>query len=86
MNIEDLKNFKPSTRVALSKVGDIEISTVQLNSMGHGYETCLFRDDGRSKVVERWATETNALHGHIRWVNMLLDFDDMKKKLFSDWV
>jgi hypothetical protein len=81
-----VEHFKPSLRVALSKVDDIEISTVKLNSMGHGYETCLFRNDGKSKVVEKWLTETDALHGHIRWVNLILEFDCMKKKLFGEWV
>lgn len=81
-----VKHFKPSLQVAFSKIGDIEISTVKLNSMGHGYETCLFRNDGKSKVVEVWSAEIDALHGHIRWVNLILEFDCMNRKLFGDWV
>jgi hypothetical protein len=56
-----------------TRVRDIEVSTVKLPNWttSLGYETCLFWDNGKSKVVGEYATEVDALHGHISWVNTL---------------
>lgn len=50
--------------VLLSRVGDREISTVRLNSMGRGYETCVFYDDGSSTVTGRHVTVEEATEHH----------------------
>jgi len=65
-----MKNFVMPERVALDRVGTVEISTVKLNSAGFGsglYETCLFYDNGDSNVVARYETleEATAAHAYI---------------------
>ena len=76
----DLSTFKMPTRVALTRVGPVEISTVQLNDMSHGeshYETCIFHDAGWSDVVERYGSKTDALSGHGDWVDLF--FNDLRE-------
>jgi hypothetical protein len=36
------------------------------------YKTCLFYGE-KSEVVQHYDTEVEALHGHIFWVNKLLE-------------
>ena len=62
-------------RIALTRVGDTEVSTVRTpNWVGPlMYETCLFRDNGESDAVGHCDTEAEALSVHIFWVNKLLD-------------
>ena len=62
-----MKDFKLPEKVALDRVGETEISTVRLNSMGWGYETCLFYANGNSDVVATYDTLKDALatHAHI---------------------
>lgn len=62
-----------SKRVALTKVGDVEVSTVWLglnHNYGEGppliFETIVF--GGHDEVCERYATEEEALAGHARVV------------------
>jgi hypothetical protein len=58
----------------LTRVGDTEVSTVRTpNWIGPlMYETCLFYGE-KSEVVQHYDTEVEALHGHIFWVNKLLE-------------
>lgn len=56
----------------VDRVGDVEISTVELspplsNTYGK-FETCLFWDSGKSKVVERYMNAVDAIIGHSRHV------------------
>jgi len=55
--------------VAFDVVGDREISTIKLNWMGEGYETCVFYADGDSEVVAHYATLEEALAYH-KWIVM----------------
>ena len=59
----------------VTRVGNTDVSTVKIPNWmtSLGYETCLFRDNGESEVVGEYATEVDALHGHISWVNKLLE-------------
>lgn len=62
-----MKNFVMPEKVALDRVGTVEISTVKLNSAGFGsglYETCLFYDNGDSNVVATYDTEAEAVKNH----------------------
>ena len=58
--------IKPE-RVAFDVVGGREISTVKLNSMGPGYETCVFYPNGDNQVVATYVTLGDALTGHM-WI------------------
>ena len=55
--------------VAFDRVGDREISTIKLNGMGDGYETCVFYADGDSEVVAHYTTLEEALAYH-KWIVM----------------
>ena len=72
MSVNSLDQFQLPTRVAFTRVGHVEISTVHLGSMDgtvgkSPYETCLFYDSEHmpDKIVGRYATEVEALRGHI---------------------
>lgn len=58
----------------LTRVGNTEVSTVRTpNWIGPlMYKTCLFYGE-KSEVVQHYDTEVEALHGHIFWVNKLLE-------------
>ncbi len=58
--------IKPES-VAFDIVGDREISTVKLNSMGIGYETCIFYPNGDSQVVAAYYTLEDAIAKH-KWI------------------
>ena len=53
--------------VAFDNVGDREISTIKLNCMGEGYETCIFYANGDSNVVANYSTLEDALANH-KWI------------------
>lgn len=53
--------------VAFDIVGGMEISTIKLNSMGPGYETCIFYANGDSNVVATYATLEDAIAKH-KWI------------------
>jgi hypothetical protein len=55
--------------VAFDVVGGREISTVKLNSLGIGYETCIFYQNGDSQVVAAYYTLEDALAYH-KWIVM----------------
>lgn len=63
--------FLPGKKVALTRVGNIEISTVELPRMSTDnrvvYETCIFPDEGNSYVVARYESiaEATRLHNRI---------------------
>ena len=59
-----MKDFVMPERVALDRVGSVEISTVKLNSAGSGWETCLFYDNGDNNVVAQYDTEAEAVKNH----------------------
>ena len=59
-----VNNFVMPERVALDRVGTVEISTVKLNSAGRGWETCLFYDNGDNNVVAQYDTEAEAVKNH----------------------
>ena len=63
-----MKDFKLPERVKLDKVGETEISTVKLNSVGRGYETCLFYANGETSVFSQYDTVAEALATHERLV------------------
>jgi hypothetical protein len=54
-------------RVAFDIVGDMEISTIKLNSMGPGYETCIFYANGDNNVVAMYDTLEDAIGKH-QWI------------------
>ena len=64
--------FLPGKKVALTRVGNIEISTVELprffNESRVVYETCIFPDEGASYVVARYESLTEATQAHARIV------------------
>ena len=51
-------------RVAFDVVGGREISTIKLNSMGPGYETCVFYPNGDNLVVATYDTLEDAIANH----------------------
>ena len=64
-------NFVMPKQISLNVIGDVEISTVKLNSAavaGDQYETCVFYEDGRSRVVARYPSRERAIQGHNRLV------------------
>ena len=61
--------FTMPTHVAFDRVGDVEISTVNLEDMSAGrvrWETCVFRANGDSQVTGRYTSLESALRGHDR--------------------
>lgn len=60
--------FLPGKKVALTRVGNIEISTVELPRMSTDnrvvYETCIFPDEGNSYVVARYESIAEATRSH----------------------
>ena len=54
-------------RVAFDIVGNMEISTIKLNSMGWGYETCIFYANGDNNVVATYDTLEDAIGKH-QWI------------------
>jgi hypothetical protein len=64
-------NFVMPKQISLNVIGDVEISTVKLNSAavaGDQYETCVFYESGKSNVVARYPTRERAIQGHNRLV------------------
>jgi hypothetical protein len=62
-----MKDFLMPERVALDRVGTVEISTVKLNFAAFDsdqYETCMFYDNGDSNVVARYKTLAEAVKNH----------------------
>jgi len=53
--------------VAFDVVGGVEISTIKLNSMGPGYETCIFYPNGDNQVVAKYDTLEDAIANH-KWI------------------
>jgi hypothetical protein len=58
----------PGKQIALNRVMDLEISTVELPRFNGDdqvrYETCIFPDNGLSNVVGRYNTIEEAHHFH----------------------
>jgi hypothetical protein len=54
--------------IAVDTVSDVTISTVKLNSVGWGYETCLFYANGDNNVVATYDTARDALTNHAHLV------------------
>lgn len=49
---------------------DVSLSTVELNRevyQNNPYESCIFYANGDSEVLKRYATQEEALHGHIEY-------------------
>jgi hypothetical protein len=69
-----MMEYKPD-RVALSQVKTTVISTIKIpiGLSPYVYETCLFYNGEKSEVVDSYQTETDALRGHVKWVNKLLE-------------
>lgn len=59
--------FITPERVAFDVVGGREISTIKLNSMGPGYETCVFYPNGDNHVVASYVTLDDAIASH-KWI------------------
>jgi hypothetical protein len=60
------------TRLALTSVGQLEISTVDLGDFAINrltYETCVFYPNGDSRVMERYSSQAEALTGHLKIAN-----------------
>jgi hypothetical protein len=68
----------PTVLVGHDTVHDVDISTVRLMVTPGGlikkptWETCLFFDDGDSRVVERYYTAEDAHKGHGEWIDKVL--------------
>jgi hypothetical protein len=64
-----LENFNMPTTVAVTTIGRLTVSTVNLNDAALGgssaFETCVFYPNGHNNVVGRWATEAEALTKHV---------------------
>ena len=60
-------------------VNNTDVSTVLLPWSPFGesdrdvWETCLFLDNGDSKVVDHYYSEHDAILGHAEWVNRMVD-------------
>ena len=75
-----LDKWVAPTTLALTRVGTVEISTVHLGSMDGTvgkapYETCLCYDSEHmpDKIVGSYATEVEALRGHIAAIKKQLN-------------
>lgn len=73
MNITaTLKNFNMPATVAVTTIGQLTVSTVNLNDVARGsdsmFETCVFYPNGHSMVVGRYTTEAQALRNHAQTV------------------
>jgi len=66
-----VKRFKMPERIALAAAPGVEVSTVQLNSVGQGYETCVFYSNGDSRVVGTYDTRDEAIQGHRKVVESI---------------
>ena len=64
-----MNDFVLPEKVAFDTVGTTDISTVKLNSVGQGYETCLFYANGDNNVVAVYDTLEDALASHGRIVD-----------------
>ena len=70
----DPNKYVPPLQLWLTRVGQIEISTVRLPKMmdeDDRFETCLFHDDGTSDVVQTYYNRTEANFGHMRIASIL---------------
>jgi hypothetical protein len=59
--------FAMPTPVAVTTIGKLTISTVNLNDAAvssQAFETCVFYPNGDSSVIGRWPTEAEALKNH----------------------
>ena len=58
----------PGKQIALNRIRDMEISTVELPRMPGDdqvrYETCIFYDNSLSEVVDQYSTEEEAHRAH----------------------
>ena len=81
ITIDGLELKEPET-VAFTQVGNTEVSTVRITGRLDStngvlpYETCVFRSEGGmldSAVTGRYATEVEALRGHIATIKKELD-------------
>lgn len=67
--------FVPSTKVAVTDIGNLRISTVKLNTklmlddQDWPYETCIFYTNGTSNVVAEYFTKEEALLNHSKLVH-----------------
>ena len=82
LSVREELNFVDGERISLSRIGQIEISTVRLPCQKGEtvmYETCLFRDNGDrlrapyldSTVAATYYDRFDALIGHMRFLNVL---------------
>lgn len=61
-----VESYRTKDRIS-DTIVTLRISTVELpEEHGHGYETCVFKRNGDSEVVENYTTLADALAGHYR--------------------
>lgn len=62
----------PAWRIALTEIGDVAISTVQIanDSPRHGFETLVFGGK-HAQESEHYYTKDAAEAGHERWVTVI---------------
>ena len=67
------KDFEANHRVAKTKVGDLEVSTVflALEHVGGMFETLVFGDDDAGEQMQRYETWEEAVAGHRSMVHKL---------------
>ena len=75
-------NTQPS-RIALTTIDRLEISTVDLGDFHHGkaYETCVFYPNGQSSVICNSATSAEALECHAKIVKHEIAHMNHKEKV-----
>ena len=79
LSVKEEFNFVDGERISLSRIGQIEISTVRLPCQKGEtviYETCLFRDSEHtpyfdSTVAATYYDRLDAVIGHMRFLNAL---------------
>lgn len=83
MNISD--EFKMPSPVAVTTIGKLTISTVNLNDAALDravYETCVFYPNGNSSVVCRCVTESDALQNHAVTVRHEIEHIVARNKIY----
>lgn len=61
-----VESYRTKVR-SIDTIVTLRISTVELpEEYGYGYETCIFKQNGDSDVVENYTTLSDALAGHYR--------------------
>jgi hypothetical protein len=76
--------FNMPSPVAVTTIGKLTISTVDLNDAALGqaaYETCVFYPNGNSSVVGRWVSESEALQNHAKIVEHEIGHIVARKKI-----